>query len=565
MMLADPSKKYRRMYQRVDLPDRQWPNNEITKAPIWMSTDLRDGNQAIFEPMDIDQKFKMFQMLVKIGFKHIEIGFPSASQVDFDFTRKLIEENHIPDDVYIEVLVQARDHLIERTFESLIGAKRAIVHIYNANSPTFRKKVLNVDANGSKALAVNAAKKIKEIAAQYPETDWIFQYSPECFSATELDVAKDVCDAVTEIWEASADNKVILNLPATVEVSTPNVYADQIEWMHRNIARRDGVIISVHCHNDRGCGIAASELAIMAGADRVEGCVFGNGERTGNVDVAAIALNMYTQGVAPELDFSNINEVIATIEECTGLPVHPRHPYAGDLVFTAFSGSHQDAIKKGFEFQKNEEIWDMPYLPIDPKDLGRDYDAVIRVNSQSGKGGIAYLLESNYNVVLPRRLQIEFSQIVQQHTDSNGTEISATEIWNLFQDTYVNAKQQHYAAKNYRLSDINGTQVIELDVEIDGEIQQLRGEGNGPISAFLNALQLPIDVLNYEERSISSGANAKALTLIEIQVKGTGKSAFGAGIHDNTVTSSIEAILASTNRLIEQGVLSTDQVAAAAV
>jgi len=565
MMLADPSKKYRRMYQRVDLPDRQWPNNEITKAPIWMSTDLRDGNQAIFEPMDIDQKFKMFQMLVKIGFKHIEIGFPSASQVDFDFTRKLIEENHIPDDVYIEVLVQVRDHLIERPFESLVGAKRAIVHIYNANSPTFRQKVLNVDANGSKALAVNAAKKIKEIAAQYPETEWVFQYSPECFSATELEVAKDVCDAVTEIWEASADNKVILNLPATVEVSTPNVYADQIEWMHRNLARRDGVIISVHCHNDRGCGIAASELAIMAGADRVEGCVFGNGERTGNVDVAAIALNMYTQGVAPELDFSNINEVIAIIEECTGLPVHPRHPYAGDLVFTAFSGSHQDAIKKGFEFQKNEEIWDMPYLPIDPKDLGRDYDAVIRVNSQSGKGGIAYLLESHYNVVLPRRLQIEFSQIVQQHTDSNGTEISATEIWNLFQDTYVNAKQQHYTAKNYRLSDVNGTQAIELEVDIDGEIQQLRGEGNGPISAFLNALQLPIDVLNYEERSISSGANAKALTLIEIQVKGTGKSAFGAGIHDNTVTSSIEAILASTNRLIEQGVLSTEQVAAAAV
>lgn len=530
-----------------------------------MSTDLRDGNQAIFEPMDIDQKFKMFQMLVKIGFKHIEIGFPSASQVDFDFTRKLIEENHIPDDVYIEVLVQARDHLIERTFESLVGAKRAIVHIYNANSPTFRQKVLNVDANGSKALAVNAAKKIKEIAAQYPETEWVFQYSPECFSATELEVAKDVCDAVTEIWEASAENKVILNLPATVEVSTPNVYADQIEWMHRNLARRDGVIISVHCHNDRGCGIAASELAIMAGADRVEGCVFGNGERTGNVDVAAIALNMYTQGVAPELDFSNINEVIAIIEECTGLPVHPRHPYAGDLVFTAFSGSHQDAIKKGFEFQKNEEIWDMPYLPIDPKDLGRDYDAVIRVNSQSGKGGIAYLLESHYNVVLPRRLQIEFSQIVQQHTDSNGTEISATEIWNLFQDTYVNAKQQHYTAKNYRLSDVNGTQAIELEVDIDGEIQQLRGEGNGPISAFLNALQLPIDVLNYEERSISSGANAKALTLIEIQVKGTGKSAFGAGIHDNTVTSSIEAILASTNRLIEQGVLSTEQVVAAAV
>ena len=565
MMLADPSKKYRRMYQRVDLPDRQWPNNEINKAPIWMSTDLRDGNQAIFEPMDIDQKFKMFQMLVKIGFNHIEICFQSASQVDFDFTRKLIEENHIPDDVYIEVLVQARDHLIQRTFESLAGAKRAIVHIYNSNSPTFRQKVLNVDVAGAKKLAINAAEKVKEYAAQYPDTDWIFQYSPECFTATELEVAKDVCDAVTEIWVASPTNKVILNLPATVEVSSPNVYADQVEWMHRNLQRRDGVIISVHCHNDRGCGIAASELAIMAGADRVEGCVFGNGERTGNVDVAAIALNMYTQGVAPELDFSNINEIIATVEECTGLPVHPRHPYAGDLVFTAFSGSHQDAIKKGFEFQKNEEIWDMPYLPIDPKDLGRDYDAVIRVNSQSGKGGIAYLLESNYNVVLPRRLQIEFSQVVQQVADDEGVEVSAQQIWDLFKTTYVEAKNTHYSAKNYRLSDENGNQVIELEMDLDGQVQQLRGEGNGPISAILDALQLPIDVVNYEERSIGSGANAKALALIELQVKGTGKSVFGAGIHDNIVTSSIEAILASTNRLIDQGLLSADQVIAAAV
>ena len=439
------------------------------------------------------------------------------------------------------------------------------MHIYNSNSPTFRQKVLNVDVAGAKALAMNAAERVKHYTAQYPETEWIFQYSPECFTATELEVAKDVCDAVTEIWEASAENKVILNLPATVEVSSPNVYADQIEWMHRNLQRRDGVIISVHCHNDRGCGIAASELAIMAGADRVEGCVFGNGERTGNVDVAAIALNMYTQGVAPELDFSNINEVIATVEECTGLPVHPRHPYAGDLVFTAFSGSHQDAIKKGFEFQKNEEIWDMPYLPIDPKDLGRDYDAVIRVNSQSGKGGISYLLESNYNVVLPRRLQVEFSQVVQQVADDEGVEVTAKQIWNLFQDTYVAVKDVHYSTKNYKLSDENGNQVIELDIVVNGETQHLRGEGNGPISAILNALQLPIDVLNYEERSISSGASAKALALVELQVKGTGKSAYGAGIHDNIVTSSIEAIIACTNRLIEQGVLSTEQVVAAAV
>ena len=560
MMLADPSKKYRRMYQRVDLPDRQWPNKEITKAPIWMSTDLRDGNQAIFEPMDIEQKFKMFNMLVKIGFKHIEIGFPSASQIDFDFTRKLIEENHIPDDVYIEVLVQARDHLIARTFEALEGAERAIVHIYNSNSPTFRKKVLNVDAEGAKQLAINAATKVKEYAAKQPQTDWIFQYSPECFSATELEVAKDVCDAVTEIWDARPEQKVILNLPATVEVSTPNVYADQIEWMHRNLARRDGVLISVHCHNDRGCGIAASELSIMAGADRVEGCVFGNGERTGNVDIAAIALNMYTQGVAPELDFSNMNEIIATVEECTGLPIHPRHPYAGDLVFTAFSGSHQDAIKKGFEFQKNEEIWDMPYLPIDPKDLGRDYDAVIRVNSQSGKGGIAYLLESNYNVVLPRRVQIEFSQIVQQQTDETAKEISADNIWTLFKETYVNVKGKHYRAKTYKLSTQDDHQVIDLEIEVNGEVQHLQGKGNGPISAVIDALKLPIDVLNYEERSISSGADAKALALLEIQVKGSGKSAFGAGIHSNTITSPIEAIIACTNRLIDQGVLSTKDI-----
>ncbi len=565
MMLADPSSKYRRMYQRVDLPDRQWPDKEINQAPIWMSTDLRDGNQAIFEPMNIEQKLKMFHMLVKIGFKHIEIGFPSASQIDFDFTRLLIEQNLVPDDVYIEVLVQARDHLIARTFESLQDAKRAIVHIYNANSPTFRQKVLNVDIAGAKQLAINAAQKVKEYAAQQPETEWVFQYSPECFSATELEVAKDICDAVTEIWDARPEHKVILNLPATVEVSTPNVYADQIEWMHRHLARRDGVLISVHCHNDRGCGIAASELAIMAGADRVEGCVFGNGERTGNVDVAAMAMNMYSQGVAPHLDFSNINEIIATVEECTGLPVHPRHPYAGDLVFTAFSGSHQDAIKKGFELQKNQAIWDMPYLPIDPKDLGRDYDAVIRVNSQSGKGGITYLLESNYNVVLPRRLQIEFSQVVQQYTDTQGSEISASAIWDLFKNTYIDVPDRHYHSKHYSLSDVNGIQIIDLQLDVDGETQHLRGEGNGPISAILNALQLPIDVLNYEERSIGTGASAKALALVELQVKGTGRSAFGGGVHDNIVTSSIEAIIACTNRLIEQGLLSTEQVVAAAL
>ena len=561
MMLKDPSTKYRRMYQRVDLPDRQWVNNDITHAPIWMSTDLRDGNQAIFEPMNIEQKLKMFQMLVKIGFKHIEIGFPSASQIDFDFTRKLIEENLIPDDVYIEVLIQARDHLIERTFDALVGAKRAIVHIYNANSPTFRQKVLNVDVQGAKALAVNAAKTVKKYAAQYPQTDWIFQYSPETFTATELAVSKEICDAVTEVWDARPEQKVILNLPATVEVSTPNVYADQIEWMHRNLQRRDGVIISVHPHNDRGCGIAAAELALLAGADRVEGCVFGNGERTGNVDVAAVALNMYTQGVAPQLDFSNVNEIIATIEECTGLPIHPRHPYAGDLVFTAFSGSHQDAIKKGFEFQKDQDIWDMPYLPIDPKDLGRSYDAVIRVNSQSGKGGIAYLLESNYGIVLPRRLQIELSQIVQHYTDEHATEIDAKQIWQLFIQNYVYDEQGYYQVKNYRLSDDNGQQTVQFEVQVGDDIRHLTGAGNGPISAILAAIDLPIDVLNYEEKSIGHGANAQALAMIELQVQGQSVSGFGVGIHDNIVTASIEAILACINRLIIKGVLEVEHVA----
>jgi 2-isopropylmalate synthase len=560
-MLKDPSTKYRRMYQRVDLPDRQWVNNDITHAPIWMSTDLRDGNQAIFEPMNIEQKLKMFQMLVKIGFKHIEIGFPSASQIDFDFTRKLIEENLIPDDVYIEVLIQARDHLIERTFDALVGAKRAIVHIYNANSPTFRQKVLNVDVQGAKALAVNAAKTVKKYAAQYPQTDWIFQYSPETFTATELAVSKEICDAVTEVWDARPEQKVILNLPATVEVSTPNVYADQIEWMHRNLQRRDGVIISVHPHNDRGCGIAAAELALLAGADRVEGCVFGNGERTGNVDVAAVALNMYTQGVAPQLDFSNVNEIIATIEECTGLPIHPRHPYAGDLVFTAFSGSHQDAIKKGFEFQKDQDIWDMPYLPIDPKDLGRSYDAVIRVNSQSGKGGIAYLLESNYGIVLPRRLQIELSQIVQHYTDEHATEIDAKQIWQLFTQNYVYDEQGYYQVKNYRLSDDNGQQTVQFEVQVGDDIRHLTGAGNGPISAILAAIDLPIDVLNYEEKSIGHGANAQALAMIELQVQGQSVSGFGVGIHDNIVTASIEAILACINRLIIKGVLEVEHVA----
>ncbi len=548
MMLSDPSTKYRRAYQSVHLPDRTWPNKTITHAPIWMSTDLRDGNQALFEPMNSEQKLRMFQMLVAVGFKQIEVAFPSASQTDFDFVRHLIDNQLIPDDVTIEVLTQARDHLIERTMESVRGAKQVIVHVYNATSPTFRETVFQLSQAQTKQLAVNAARKIKTLAAEQPDTQWTFQYSPETFTATELSFVNDVCDAVTEVWEASATNKVILNLPATVEVATPNVYADQIEWMHRHLARRDGVILSVHPHNDRGCAVAAAELALLAGAERVEGCVFGNGERTGNVDVATIALNLYSQGIAPNLDFSNINDVIRTVEECTRLPVHPRHPYAGDLVFTAFSGSHQDAIKKGFSSRDDNTFWEMPYLPLDPKDLGRNYDAVIRVNSQSGKGGIAYLLESHYGVVLPRRLQIEFSQVVQALTDESGGEVQAQDIWQLFEQHYI-AVNQPYSAPSYQLHDVDGQQNISLLLQRAGQPMTLQGSGNGPISAMLNALALPLVVTSYEERSIGQGADAKAIAIIEIEHKERQTSTFGVGIHSNIVTASVQAIMACVNRL----------------
>ena len=414
----EPATKYR-PFTPVNLPDRTWPSRTITKAPIWMSTDLRDGNQALFEPMDAARKMRMFKTLVAIGFKEIEVAFPSASETDFNFVRELIEGGHIPDDVTIEVLTQARDDLIERTFDSLRGAKRAIVHLYNATAPEFRKIVFGLDRDGVKTLAVNAARTIKRFADAATDTHFTLQYSPETFTATELDFAKEVCDAVFDVWQPTPEHKAIVNLPATVEVGTPNFYADQIEWMHRNLARRDALIVSVHPHNDRGTAVAAAELAVMAGADRIEGCLFGNGERTGNVDLVTLALNLYSQGVDPGLDFSQINEVARTAEECTQLPIHPRHPYVGDL-FTAFSGSHQDAIKKGFAVQRPDAVWEMPYLPIDPSDVGRTYDSIIRVNSQSGKGGIAYLLEQSYGVALPRRLQVDFSAAVQRLTDDSG-------------------------------------------------------------------------------------------------------------------------------------------------
>ncbi|WRL48965.1 2-isopropylmalate synthase [Aromatoleum evansii] len=552
MMLTDPSRKYR-PFPPVNLPDRQWPGRVIDKHPIWMSTDLRDGNQSIFEPMDAAKKLQLFHTLCDIGFKEIEVAFPSASQIEFDFVRELIEGGHIPDDVTIEVLTQAREELIRRTMESIRGAKRVIVHVYNATSETFRETVFGMSKPQIIELAVSTVKLIKELAAQQPETDIRLQYSPETFTATELDFALEVCNAVTEAWGATPDNKVILNLPATVEVATPNVHADQIEWMHRNVARRDSVLISVHPHNDRGTAVAAAELGLMAGADRVEGCLFGNGERTGNVDIVTLALNLYTQGVNPGLDFSDINAVARTVEHCTQLPISPRHPYVGDLVFTAFSGSHQDAIKKGFAAHKADQPWNVPYLPIDPADVGRSYDSVIRVNSQSGKGGIAYLLETEYGIVLPRRLQVEFAAVVQKHADTHKGEVTAADIWRLFSETYL-ANDQSVRYVEHHLFEHDAAQGIRLTLEVNGQPQILVAEGNGPIDAAVRALHgigIDLQVRSYEERSFGSSAqcgDARAYALIEVARPGAAGDCFGVGIDENIVTASIKAMVSALNR-----------------
>ena len=551
-MLQDPSRKYP-AFAPIGLTDRTWPNAVLTQAPIWLSTDLRDGNQALIEPMDMTRKLRMFAHLLEIGFKEIEVGFPAASQIEFDFVRQLIEQNLVPDDVTIQVMTPAKDALIRRTMEALVGAKRAIVHVYNATSPVMRRVVLGMDEDQIVELATSHAQLIQDLACQQPTTHWTFQYSPEHFSGTELAFSKRVIDAVTAVWQPTPAQPCIINLPTTVEHSTPNVFADMIEWMHRNIARRDGVVLSVHPHNDRGTGVAAAELAMMAGAQRVEGCLFGNGERTGNVDIVTIALNLYTQGVSPNLDFSQIDEVRRMVEHCNQLPVHPRHPYVGELVYTSFSGTHQDAIKKAFALRAAagpDDAWAIPYLPVDPMDLGRSYEAVIRVNSQSGKGGIAYLLETEYGLELPRRLQIEFSQVVQAVMDTEGKELSAKDLWDLFQREYGTQRIANPVVEQTASGD-----GVALTAQWDG--RQIQGQGTGPIEAFVNAVNavsgIKVRVLDYHEHAMGAGANAQAVAYLELRINEQ-HTVFGVGMDANIVSASLKAIVSGLQRGQSRGV-----------
>jgi 2-isopropylmalate synthase len=555
-MMRYPSSKYR-SFTPIGLPDRGWPNAVITAPPTWCSVDLRDGNQALIEPMDGARKRRMFNMLVKIGFKEIEVGFPAASQTDFDFVRELIEQDLIPEDVVIQVLTQARPELIARTYDSLRGAPRAIMHVYNSTSIAQRRVVFRTGRAGIIDIAVRGASVVREHALKQPDTDWTFEYSPESFTGTELDFAVEVCDAVNAVWEPTPQRKSILNLPATVEMATPNIFADQIEWFLRNIKNRACSVLSVHPHNDRGTAVAAAELAVMAGAERVEGTLFGNGERTGNVDIVTLALNLYSQGVDPGLDFSNINEAARCAEACNQLPIHPRHPYVGDLVFTAFSGSHQDAIKKGLAARAEADIWDVPYLPIDPSDLGRSYDSIIRVNSQSGKGGVAYLLERDYQLLMPRRLQIEFSQVVQAAADITGKELTSQEIWDLFSGEYL-AERGPYRYRAHQLSastDGADRERLTLHMENAGRPETWLGCGSGPIDAMVDAVSLPLDVLSYEEHSRGKGSGAQAVSYIEITTRSR-RTLFGAGMHPNIVTASLLAVISAVNRAIALGALS---------
>ena len=551
-MIPNPADKYRPFvaFDR-DFSERTWPSKRITHPPVWMSTDLRDGNQSLIEPMSVERKLRMFEQLVKIGFKEIEVGFPSASQTDFDFVRKLVDEKRIPDDVTIIVLTQAREDLIQRTVESCAGAKTAMVHMYNACAPAFRKIVFNMSVEEVKQIAIEGTKLVKKYMAEHPETKWRYEYSPEVFSTTEPEVALEVCHAVLDTWQPTPEDPIVFNLPATIEATTPNMYADQIEWMHNNLRNRDSIVLSVHPHNDRGTAVAAAELAVMAGADRIEGCLFGNGERTGNVCLVTLALNLYTQGVHPGLDFSDIDEVRRCVEYCNQLPVHPRHPYAGDLVFTAFSGSHQDAIKKGFGVQQSDAVWEVPYLPIDPACVGRSYDAVIRVNSQSGKGGVSYLLEQEHGLVLPRRLQIEFSRAIQRVTDETGQEVSAADVYDIFKKEYLEQHAPWKLVRHRITGDAHagsGKQFeIEVELEYNGESRVLTGRGDGAIAAFVDALEGSVKIMDYHEHAIGTGTDTRAACYIEVRI-GDAPTGFGVGIHGDIVTASFLAILSAVNR-----------------
>jgi 2-isopropylmalate synthase len=553
------TEKYR-AFEPVDLPDRTWPSAVISKAPVWCSVDLRDGNQALVDPMDGERKLRMFQTLVNMGFKEIEVGFPSASQTDFDFARKLIEEDLIPDDVIIQVLTQARPELIARTYESLHGAKRAILHLYNSTSTLQRRVVFGLDRDGIKDIAVKAAVLVREHAQKMTDSEIVYQYSPESFTGTELDYAVEVCDAVCDVWEPTPQKKAIINLPATVEMATPNIYADQIEYMSRHLARRDSIVLSLHPHNDRGTGVAAAEFGVMAGAERIEGTLFGNGERTGNVDVITLAGNMYTQGVDPELDLSDIDRLREVAEYCNRLPVHPRHPYAGDLVFTAFSGSHQDAIKKGMAAmdQSNSGLWEVPYLPIDPQDLGRSYEAIIRVNSQSGKGGVAYILHADHGLDMPRGLQVEFSRTVQAVTDQTSQEITAAEIWDLFRKEYLDLGGPYEFVEHWSMPDTHANEMRRMTATIrdNGVERTINGRGNGPIAAFIDAMKRDCDVslkvVDYHEHAIGHGADATAVAYVEAEVDGLGRT-FGVAQHPNITIASLRAACGALNRLLARG------------
>ncbi len=556
MMLSDPSRKYR-AFPQVNLPDRQWPSRTIDKAPRWLSTDLRDGNQALIDPMGSEKKQRFFDLLVKVGVKEIEVGFPSAGATEFDFISGLVQSGRIPDDVTVQVLTQSRKDLIDTSFESLRGAKTAIMHLYNAVSPAWRQIVFNMTMPQIKQIAIDGAKLLRDNAAAQPHTDWRFEYSPETFSTAELDFSLEVCSAVMDVLQPTPDKPIIFNLPATVEAATPNIYADQIEYFGRNIPNRDSVVISLHTHNDRGTGVAATELGLLAGADRVEGCLFGNGERTGNVDLVTVALNMYTQGLNPGLDFSDIDEVIKTVEYCNQLPVHPRHPYAGELVFTAFSGSHQDAIKKGFAAQqmRNDELWQVPYLPIDPADLGQSYEAVIRVNSQSGKGGVAWVLEQDHGLKLPKRMQANFSTTVQELSDTTGRELTSDDIWNAFEGRYHLKGDGRFRLVDFQESQSQKAQDERIfigKIRIDGVEQSLSGKGNGLISSLANALEGalggPLNIIDYSEHAIGHGTDARAAAYVECRV-GEGPVLFGVGISRDVATASVRAILSAANSL----------------